>query len=369
MLHNLLAPPVKLNSLHKARNFNKKKRVSKACYPCRIKKTKCDGIQPCSKCTQENRICTYSENIKQKVKTVPNGYVELLETRMDLLTKGIEKIILMARPHLQFLERIIGDKQCVPINDVITYLLNEEGLVKNMPIEWEDGTIIAANVVTDDNNSVNIASKYFEEYNEKRRQCIREKELEEKERIKKEKDVIELGENKLALNDSKICNNFSSNICNEDENDIKEEIIQLPMPHSEMINSNKFMPVLDGTLRAPVIANEQQIQSEKAEKISNEIGISLTDISDEEFIKLNMFEDRPCDIPVPFANIEYPLKTNSEILETLQGHEIILQSGSPFPNCQANVKSGWELNSTTNEQDGEPTNVSPSILQLNNNYI
>lgn len=176
---------------------HKKKRVGKACDSCRIKKTKCDGKKPCNKCVQDNKICVFTEKKKPKEKSYPNGYVELLETRLDLLTKAFERMIQLSRPHLLFLNDLMvtnGESQdadsihdldlqepkfenpdnynendsdndsdfeahgqfgassarneagevIIPINRVLTYLINNEGLLHNLPMEWENGAHIAA---------------------------------------------------------------------------------------------------------------------------------------------------------------------------------------------------------------------------------
>jgi hypothetical protein len=71
----------------------KKKRVGKACDSCRNKKTKCDGRKPCSKCSQDNKICVYSEKKKLQEKTYSSSYVELLECRIQILQDSLYKII------------------------------------------------------------------------------------------------------------------------------------------------------------------------------------------------------------------------------------------------------------------------------------
>lgn len=181
----------------------KKKRVGKACDSCRIKKTKCDGKKPCNRCILDNKICVFTEKKKPKEKKHPLGYVELLETRLDILTKLFEKLIVLSRPHLQFIEDIVsessspqqqqehspmssssttsshedeleikrehGDEEqdeesqvVVPINKVICYLINQKGLLNNLPVEWEQGAMIAANY--DSNNNLEESSKLFADH-------------------------------------------------------------------------------------------------------------------------------------------------------------------------------------------------------------
>ncbi|CAI5758202.1 unnamed protein product [Candida verbasci] len=145
----------------------KKKRVGKACDSCRIKKTKCDGKKPCNKCILDNKICVFTEKRKPKEKNHPPGYVELLETRLDILTKSFEKLIELSQPHLPFISEIINSNKStqyessspsssisdneyeedsiIPINKIVSYLIEQRGLLKNLPMEWEQGAIIAAN--------------------------------------------------------------------------------------------------------------------------------------------------------------------------------------------------------------------------------
>lgn len=168
MLNHISTSPSSIDDVHKDDHLHRKKRVGRACDLCRIKKTKCDGVKPCTRCVQDNKICVFSEKKKQKDKSHPSGYVELLETRLDLLTKSMEKIILMAKPHLPFFEKLMEENDTIAINDVITYLINEEGLLRNLPVEWENGAMIAANLITNDAANVERASKSFADYKTKR---------------------------------------------------------------------------------------------------------------------------------------------------------------------------------------------------------
>jgi hypothetical protein len=164
-------------------DHTKKRRVGKACDSCRIKKTKCDGKKPCSRCTIDNKICVFTEKKKTRDKSHPQGYVELLETRLDILTKSLEKLIELSTPHLPFLNELgdisdsedeeddhdeTDESECnlpntvtspvigkdgelsengsnVPINKVVHYLIKKQHLLSNLPVEWEQGAHIAAN--------------------------------------------------------------------------------------------------------------------------------------------------------------------------------------------------------------------------------
>lgn len=224
----------------------KKKRVGKACDSCRIKKTKCDGKKPCNRCLLDNKICVFTEKKKLKEKVHPPGYTELLETRLDLLSKLFEKLIDLAKPYLPEIEEVISKQKknklqrgggeegengvveeeqefeheneqeleheqelelelerehkheveaegdggictdedaekhaqhkhqqqhhhhhneheydLIPINQVIAYLIEKRGLLKNLPLEWEEGALIAANT---DSTNMNTSSKLFAEH-------------------------------------------------------------------------------------------------------------------------------------------------------------------------------------------------------------
>lgn len=145
----------------------KKKRVGKACDSCRIKKTKCDGKKPCGKCLSDNKICVFTEKRKSKDRHHPLGYVELLETRIDLLLKSLEKLTKLAAPHLRFLQELQVERSGnhIPINEVVSYLINKEGLLKNLPIEWENGALIAAKLPSDE-EGIMKASKEFAEHSQ-----------------------------------------------------------------------------------------------------------------------------------------------------------------------------------------------------------
>ncbi|KAF2429495.1 hypothetical protein EJ08DRAFT_698216 [Tothia fuscella] len=69
---------------------NARKRVCKACDRCRLKKSKCDGSSPCSRCKADNAICVFGERKKSHDKVYPKGYVEMLEQQQSQLVTGLQ---------------------------------------------------------------------------------------------------------------------------------------------------------------------------------------------------------------------------------------------------------------------------------------
>ncbi|KAF3399822.1 Fluconazole resistance protein 1 [Penicillium rolfsii] len=69
-----------------------RKRVCKACDRCRLKKSKCDGSSPCSRCHADNAICVFGERKKAHDKVYPKGYVEMLEQQQAWLVHGLQEL-------------------------------------------------------------------------------------------------------------------------------------------------------------------------------------------------------------------------------------------------------------------------------------
>lgn len=86
-----------------------RKRVCKACDRCRLKKSKCDGSSPCSRCKADNAICVFgyvycgvrphrleltccSERKRSQDKIYPKGYVEMLEQQQTQLVSGLKEM-------------------------------------------------------------------------------------------------------------------------------------------------------------------------------------------------------------------------------------------------------------------------------------
>ncbi|KAJ7719091.1 hypothetical protein DFH07DRAFT_947186 [Mycena maculata] len=60
----------------------KNKKVSRACNTCRLKRKKCDGLEPCIFCTETKVECSYSREPRRR--GPPSGYLRYTETRVAL---------------------------------------------------------------------------------------------------------------------------------------------------------------------------------------------------------------------------------------------------------------------------------------------
>ncbi|GLA31463.1 hypothetical protein AnigIFM63326_010135 [Aspergillus niger] len=77
---------------HSHSDGNVRKRVCKACDRCRLKKSKCDGSNPCGRCRTDNAICVFGERKKAHDKVYPKGYVEMLEQQQTWLVNGLQEM-------------------------------------------------------------------------------------------------------------------------------------------------------------------------------------------------------------------------------------------------------------------------------------
>ncbi|KAL4871272.1 hypothetical protein BDV12DRAFT_33294 [Aspergillus spectabilis] len=70
----------------------KRKHVLKACDRCRVKKTKCDGKQPCNRCSSYNHPCLFRERKATQTKVYSRGFVEMLEAHHSLVVKALQRL-------------------------------------------------------------------------------------------------------------------------------------------------------------------------------------------------------------------------------------------------------------------------------------
>jgi len=153
--NSLPRPPLKRSLRPKIMAEDRKKRVGKACDSCRIKKTKCDGKNPCSRCISDNKVCIFSERKRFKDRNYPPGYVQLLETRLNLVLNGLEKIVNLVRKDVDLSElksdefMLQPEEEKVNINRVLSWMITQQDLVTNSPVEWDCESDIAAKLTGD----------------------------------------------------------------------------------------------------------------------------------------------------------------------------------------------------------------------------
>lgn len=92
--HSSLTPVSKMAPPHRTASTDSaaegiRKRVCKACDRCRLKKSKCDGSNPCTRCKSDNAVCVFGERKKSHDKVYPKGYVEMLEQQQTQLVSGL----------------------------------------------------------------------------------------------------------------------------------------------------------------------------------------------------------------------------------------------------------------------------------------
>jgi len=87
-----MSSPQRSSSSSSDQGENGRKRVCKACDRCRLKKSKCDGSSPCSRCKIDNAICVFGERKKSQDKVYPKGYVEMLEQQQAQLVTGLREL-------------------------------------------------------------------------------------------------------------------------------------------------------------------------------------------------------------------------------------------------------------------------------------
>ncbi|RAH75837.1 hypothetical protein BO86DRAFT_374080 [Aspergillus japonicus CBS 114.51] len=81
---------------HDQRVFRvKRKHVLKACDRCRVKKTKCDGKQPCNRCSAYNHPCLFRERKATQTKVYSRGFVEMLESHHSLVVKALQRLYML----------------------------------------------------------------------------------------------------------------------------------------------------------------------------------------------------------------------------------------------------------------------------------
>ncbi|CAP78992.1 hypothetical protein N7489_004637 [Penicillium chrysogenum] len=74
------------------RSHNVRKRACKACDRCRLRKSKCDGASPCSRCRADTSVCVFGERKIAHNKVYPKGYVEMIQQQQIWLVHGLREL-------------------------------------------------------------------------------------------------------------------------------------------------------------------------------------------------------------------------------------------------------------------------------------
>ncbi|KAG2175040.1 hypothetical protein INT43_006102, partial [Umbelopsis isabellina] len=74
----------------KSTSLTKRAKTTRACDECRKRKVKCDGAQPCQRCSKNDIQCVFAKLPPKR--GPPKQYVEVLETRLRLIEKALMEI-------------------------------------------------------------------------------------------------------------------------------------------------------------------------------------------------------------------------------------------------------------------------------------
>ncbi|KAL2818314.1 hypothetical protein BJX63DRAFT_70535 [Aspergillus granulosus] len=106
----------------------KRKHVLKACDRCRVKKTKCDGKQPCNRCSSYNHPCLFRERKATQAKIYSRGFVEMLESQHSLVVKALQRLYKLCTTKEGFPgEPLVESSDGYPLTHAI---LDRLGLIK-----------------------------------------------------------------------------------------------------------------------------------------------------------------------------------------------------------------------------------------------
>nr|POF21717.1 fluconazole resistance protein 1 [Quercus suber] len=103
---------------------NIRKRVCKACDRCRLKKSKCDGSNPCTRCKADNAICVFGERKKSQDKVYPKGYVEMLEQQQGQLVSALQEMYRRANAGQRWTGPVLQEVSGQPLTHDILAALN-----------------------------------------------------------------------------------------------------------------------------------------------------------------------------------------------------------------------------------------------------
>ncbi|OJJ72696.1 hypothetical protein ASPBRDRAFT_195371 [Aspergillus brasiliensis CBS 101740] len=94
-----------------------RKRVTKACQRCKVKKSRCSGDAPCESCKATNAVCTYREDRPKRHRVFTQSYVQLIEDQRDMLVRGIRELYQRTVTGGS-IKRIVSDRP-LSVNDIL----------------------------------------------------------------------------------------------------------------------------------------------------------------------------------------------------------------------------------------------------------
>ncbi|KAH7191527.1 hypothetical protein BKA60DRAFT_661794 [Fusarium oxysporum] len=122
----------------KCTKVNKRKRVSRACNYCRIRKHRCDGTHPtCSRCSAIHQPCSYGSDTKKR--GLPTGYVHALELLWSLVftvvpnsTNIVKGLMSDIQFSLDSRSRLVMENPYIKDSETLKQAWDESGVQKQL---------------------------------------------------------------------------------------------------------------------------------------------------------------------------------------------------------------------------------------------
>jgi len=102
-----------------------RRRIVRACMRCRLRKTKCDGGKPCTRCTEADDVCEYMKCSKKESKEYSQDYVDRLLEQNDKYKSALRILYANRRLSIQPDNLVIPSTESddVPlVHDILEHL-------------------------------------------------------------------------------------------------------------------------------------------------------------------------------------------------------------------------------------------------------